>query len=469
MRDKFRLNGHGPNKGNAERRAPFKKFKDDEEGSLVIFAVFMVLMIITMGGIGVDLMRSERDRTILQHTLDRAILAAADLDQQQAPQTVVNDYFEAAGLEDFLSSVTVDEGINYKTVGAEAQSITTTAFMKLSGVDTLSATASGVAEERISNVEISMVLDVSGSMGSNNRMSRLKTASRTFIDTVLKPTNQGLISVNIIPYDEHVSAGSEIYNELNVTTQHGFSHCIEFDDYEFEQSGLNFSKTYKQMQHTRLYDSWGFQCPVEDWADITVFSEDSTALKNQINQLQPSGNTHIFMGMKWAAATLDPSFNSVVTQLVASGDADSDFADRPAAFDDVETLKTIVLMTDGVNTSSYRVQDWAYDSPSDYAHWSNWGIINYLNRYVRSNQHHHYYSTKYWGSYGDDLMASVCEAAKDDGIVIWSIGFEVNDHGADIMKDCASSPSHFFRVEGVEISEAFDTIARQINQLRLTQ
>jgi hypothetical protein len=37
------------------------------------------------------------------------------------------------------------------------------------------------------------------------------------------------------------------------------------------------------------------------------------------------------------------------------------------------------------------------------------------------------------------------------------------------MQDCASSPSHFFRVEGVELSEAFRAIARQINQLRLTQ
>ena len=39
----------------------------------------------------------------------------------------------------------------------------------------------------------------------------------------------------------------------------------------------------------------------------------------------------------------------------------------------------------------------------------------------------------------------------------------------NVMRDCASSPSHFFRVEGVEIEDAFEAIARQINQLRLTQ
>ena len=126
MRYKLRLTGRGPIKGNAERRSPFCAFKEEENGSLVIFAVFMVLMILTMAGIGIDLMRSERDRTVLQHTLDRAVLAAADLDQEQAPAKVVNDYFAAAGLEDFLSSVSVDQGLNYKTIGAQAQSITTT-------------------------------------------------------------------------------------------------------------------------------------------------------------------------------------------------------------------------------------------------------------------------------------------------------------------------------------------------------
>ena len=164
MRDTNHHSSLEPIEGRADQRSPLASFKDDESGSLVIFAVFMVLMILTIGGIGVDLMRSERDRNVLQHTLDRAILSAADLDQTQTPQAVVDYYFETAGLESFLSNVTVDQGINYKMFGAEAQSITTTAFMKMAGVDTLNATAAGVAEERIANVEISMVLDISGSM-----------------------------------------------------------------------------------------------------------------------------------------------------------------------------------------------------------------------------------------------------------------------------------------------------------------
>ena len=72
-------------------------------------------------------------------------------------------------------------------------------------------------------------------------------------------------------------------------------------------------------------------------------------------------------------------------------------------------------------------------------------------------------------STANSLLDNICDAAKEKGIVVWSIGFEVDSTGADIMQNCASSPAHFFRVEGVEITEAFRTIARQLNQLRLTQ
>ena len=53
--------------------------------------------------------------------------------------------------------------------------------------------------------------------------------------------------------------------------------------------------------------------------------------------------------------------------------------------------------------------------------------------------------------------------------MIWTIGFETTAHGKDVMRECASSQSHFFEVNGDQIILAFETIARYINQLRLTQ
>ena len=49
------------------------------------------------------------------------------------------------------------------------------------------------------------------------------------------------------------------------------------------------------------------------------------------------------------------------------------------------------------------------------------------------------------------------------------MGFEVTDHSADVMRSCASTPQHFYRVQGLDIEYAFASIANQINQLKLTQ
>ena len=473
MRDRVRHFGQTPFESNIQMRNSISGFMSEDRGSLTIFAIFMVLMILMMGGIGIDVMRSERDRTVLQHTLDRAILAAADLDQEEDPETVVNDYFEAAGLDDFLTSVSVAQGINYKTVGAEAQSVTPTTFMKMTGVDTLNATASGVVEERIANVEISMVLDISGSMGTGSKMSQLRAAATSFVNTVLSPENEGLVSVSLVPYSQHVNAGPLIYNELNTNHRHNYSHCVEMSDSTYNYTALNLNTTYDQMQHFQ----WNYDgsnsltdtiCPRYNYERIRAFSQNKNQLNNQIDDLQPRAGTQIFMGMKWGAAMLDPAFQPVVNKHIAKGWSDAAFAGRPVAYNDPETLKTVILMTDGINSTAARITDEHYDTKSKRINWRDYNLNYFLSHYVNYNNRSEYYYQKYSAAQGDALLDNICDASKAAGIVIWSIGFEVDNHGADVMRNCASSPAHFFRVEGVEISEAFRAIARQINQLRLT-
>jgi hypothetical protein len=70
----------------------------------------------------------------------------------------------------------------------------------------------------------------------------------------------------------------------------------------------------------------------------------------------------------------------------------------------------------------------------------------------------------------DQRLSRICQAARDAGIVIYTVGFELpNDNAALVLEDCASSPGHFFRVEGLEISDAFTAIARQVRQVRLIE
>ncbi len=451
------------------------QFAKGEDGNATYFASFIIMMMVLVGGLGVDLMRNELERTKLQNTLDRAVLAAADLDQTLTPAEVVADYFDKAGLGDTLSNVTVSQGDNYRTVTATASATTTTQFMHLTGVDTLNAPAIGTAEERKRKVEISLVLDISGSMGRNNRMPRLQAAAIEFAQTVLTPETADMVSLTIVPYSEHVNPGELVFQHFpNINQVHTASWCVEFEEEHYASAAVDFDHPYDQMQHfDYAYHPYNQLerpvCPSESYEEIRPLSQDLAAIEAQLNQLQPRWNTSIFMGMKWGTAFLDPSMRGVVGTLVDNGRVDPEFANRPADYTDSDTLKMVVVMTDGKNTQNIRIYDWAYDSASDVEHWINNNFMYWLRNNVYSYYHQYFYYMKYSDADGDRMLAQVCDAAKNKGIIVWGIGYEVNDHGADVLENCSSSPSHFYRVEGVEISDAFGAIAGKIADLRLTQ
>lgn len=450
------------------------RFWTEQNGSMSYLAVAGALVMTVFGGIGIDMIHAELKRNKIQNTLDRAVLAAADLENVVDPTMTVEDYFRAMQMSDTLTSVSTDTGSNYKRVTATGHATMASNFMELIGVTNLQAGGVSTAEEHINKVEVSLVLDISGSMADNQKMRRLKSASSIFLDTVLRDENAGLVSVSLVPYSEHVNPGEGIFNLLNVDQQHGFSHCIEFPETEFTSTALNTSITYEQMQHYQWNyfgnnDREDTVCPQFGYETITPFSIDREALKTQINAMEPRAGTAIFTGMKWGTALLDPSTQFIADSMINDGSVDVAVAGRPVSFSDTDTIKTIVLMTDGQHSQSFRIQDWAYNSESEVALWGQNNLWYYLVNNVHSSMWGSYYTQAWNATQADNMLNSICSAAKDQGIVIWGVGFEVSDHGANVMQNCASSPSHFFRVEGVAIEDAFYSIARTINQLRLTQ
>ena len=461
-------------------RCRLRNFASAEDGTVTIFACFMVIMMILVGGIGVDLMRHEMERTRIQAVSDRAVLAAADLDQTRDAKEVVYDYFAKSGMAGYVANVTVDQGLNYKTVTVDATTQMNTQFMDDLGVPKLTIPAIASAEEKVNKVEISLVLDISGSMRENGKMANLRDAAGVFIDTVIKSENKDLISVNVVPYTAQVNAGKDIFDQLNIDDKHAYSYCVDFVTADFEEATISTSKKYEHMQHFDAGYYWNGDddkqdtidnpgCPKRSYEQITAFSQHSKDLKNQIGNFQPRANTSIHLGMKWGVAMLDPSFRPINAALANAGKSDASFASRPASYSDSDTLKTVVLMTDGENVHTMRINNNYYQTDRrHHEHWSKYPLNWYLRNYVKSEDHHKWRYYKYYSWQADSMLDKICDAAKAKKIVIWSIGFEVTNSSADVMRNCASSPSHFFRVEGVEIKDAFTAIARQINQLRLT-
>ncbi|MEP2428147.1 MAG: TadE/TadG family type IV pilus assembly protein, partial [Tateyamaria sp.] len=192
-------------------------FARNEDGVITLFSIVMMLLMLMVAGIGVDLMQNEMRRTTLQNTIDRAVLAAADLDQTRPATDVVEDYFNKTGLSEFLVAVNPDVSIGSRNVTAEAFMRSDTQFMSLLGVDTLPVPAYSQAIEDVPNVEISLVLDYSQSMASNSRIENLHFAAKAFIDIVLAGSAQQATSINLVPYAGQVNPGPWMFNRLGGT------------------------------------------------------------------------------------------------------------------------------------------------------------------------------------------------------------------------------------------------------------
>lgn len=482
-------------------RKLLRQFGRDEDGSMIVFSLFLIVVMLILGGMSVDFMRFESRRAMLQGVADRAALAAANLQNTKNANDVVVDYFAKAGLSEYLDGdPIVLQNANYRSVQVNAKMDLNTYFLKLVDIDQLQASGVSRAVEGVGEVEISLVLDISGSMGfetlnadgsgtGETKMQKLREAATAFVTTVLAPEYQDKISVSLIPYSQHVNAGPTLFNRLSTVHRHDFSHCIEFPDTEFSTTALNTSLIYEQGQNVQFNplivsgkysnDTTEPVCPRYWFERITHVSQNIGVLTNQIAALEPRAGTSIFLGLKWGVALLDPSMRSVI----AAG-LDSAFTGRPVAYatptSPNRTEKVIVLMTDGENQWSDYMRPEYYDTPSEYAHWNdfNWPYYRYNHLNSGSSVNATWSYTRYTapgypgfgtGTDGDVLLDNLCTAAKAQGITIFTIAFEATTHGAETMAKCASSPSHFFNSSGGELKAIFEAIAGQITELRLTQ
>jgi Flp pilus assembly protein TadG len=360
-----------------------------QDGNVTVFGMMLFMLMLTMGGLAVDLMRYETTRTTLQNTLDRATLAAASLTQELDGEEVVNDYFAKAGMTEYLKGVTVTEGLNFREVEADASAETNPFFTHLIGIEEMDAFGHSTAEQRVTNVEIALVLDVSGSM-DGTKLANLKTAAINFVDTVLSSDGENRISIALVPYNGQVNLGAPLRASFNDLYAHGVANvnCIELPSAAFDTLGISVtaplpvssyadwsSSTNKTTSYVAFNDnSYGKPITTDDYDGpvcrprpgniVRLPDNNITELTLQINGLTATNYTSIMSGMKWGVAMLDPVMQPTFDTLAAAGEMPTEFDDRPYAWDDPESLKLIVLMTDGENTTHTVVTDAFKGGPS---------------------------------------------------------------------------------------------------------
>lgn len=565
-----------------------QRFCGDEEGSTTVLTLFIVLFMLVMAGLGIDTMRYEMERTHLQATLDSAVLAGAGAPvgtDKSDIKAIVEDYFAKAEMSDYLHAIDADgEGeddivatLNATSVYAEASMEMDTYLMKLSGVKSLGAGAAAAAEIRQPKLEVVLVLDVSGSM-SGDKLANLKVAAKEFVTTVLGSSNSGDTVITIVPFSWSVTPGWTIFDALAVDKKQNYSTCLKFKDNDFNHATLTTGASatsngvpVNQMIYTSVYGGFddlssGWRsCFTDTYMEITPYSFDEAHLHSRIDAMQAAGNTSGHQGMNWGSALLDPSFQAISADLIAAGEIDASLSTVPAPYTDRDTLKAIIVMGDGANTTSYffdvsnpeyrgahsdlhevtytdQVFKYAYhiykhkksydqskcgkpkwdcvyegngteksayflEDPDDgnfynleEEEWISaaefndlentldgfisseqldwemaWGLMSpdfYKDITGNSGPWNDYVASEYLnGAAKNERMLNNCAATKTQGVVVYSIGFEVPAGGTaeTVLTACASSGNHYYPAEGTNISTAFNSIASNLQNLRLTQ
>lgn len=543
-----------------ELRSLIRDFKANERGSVIVFTILVLVLMLLAGGMAVDFVRYSAAMARIQDTADRAALAATNLASNLDPEEVVETYFAAAGYADNLEAVYVEdtseyseeEGqeIDYRRVTVAYNFGIETLFLPFAGIDIMGGTNVSSAVQGVASLEISLVLDISASM-SGSRIATLRTEASTFAGTVLDEKYEGLVSMNVVPFAGDFDVGVHMYNYLEAVhymagidyldtlvvgadTPNDISddiqytgvpykdtlpylnrlaegadtpgdlsddvehigipyletliagadtpddrtddiqanlgpHCVQttnadLDSMDLPPKGRPKTADFKALKSwiRRGVEWW---CPIgatvryaqQEAGDMT----DEDSLVYMLANLPMGVGTHSAPALVYGAQLLNPTTQPAFEYLSDNGAISEDFADRPAAYDDIGVQKVLIFMSDG--------NPWHIRYPKDPMSRRNLNIdgtglggIDSSTLYTqqRSNNNH--------GTDFDNKCAAIKAAFPD--LTLITVAFEASTDAKSRLRICSSGDgSNFYDANEDSLGSVFSDIAKQVSQLRVLE
>lgn len=426
-------------------------------------------------GFAVDYSHANSVKAAMQSALDSTALMLA-----KDAATTSNADMQIKALNYFTALFTRPEATNIKiaaaftTTGGSQVTVTGTAsvptnFMGIFGASYQNITVGGSSTTAwgSTRLRVALVLDNTGSMADNGKMTALKAATKGLLAQLQgAATTNGDVYVSIIPFNKDVNAGSSNYNgswidwsdweddnghdsstQTCTTTKTGksgkstkkcttsttwvpdnhntWNGCITDRDQNYDQTvdqpTGSASDSPTKLFPAEEYDS----CPVS----MMGLSYNWTAMNSKVDSMISSGNTNQGIGLAWGWLS-----------LVGGGPLTAPAKDSNYTYQDV-----IVLMSDGLNTE---------------------------NRFSTSQSQidkRMYDSTK--------SGSGTCNNAKSSGVIIYTI--QVNTGGdptSTLLQNCAGSkdkmadPSKFYMVTTSSgLASVFSSIGTGLTKLRVAK
>jgi Flp pilus assembly protein TadG len=464
-------------------------FATSEAGNFAVITAITLTALMLAVGFSINTVEMMLTRSNLQQALDAAITSTArDLTTggitPEDARPTVTAFLTANGGTGFASAdeialddLDVDQGS--KTVSAQASVALPLLFPVFGGSSIRTITVASAAKYSDQSMEVSMVLDVTGSMAFDPKNSKLKNYGKinglkvAATDAVQElfagqnPENPR-VKIAIVPFADSVNVGPSLakstvfpeksmqYRNLEIASTdplpaNYYKNYKRPDNCATErkvanQSDDQYSDQYNDvgpdvlMPHRDylLTDfangkaGWGTSqtCPS---AALVPLTTDQTDLTDLISNLAPNGGTAGHIGIQWGWYMLSPHWASVLPSTSA-----------PAAYDPTKVTKVMILMTDGEFNLSY------YD------------VKNSHDAYNQNGK-----------QAPVDAATTLCANMKAKGIQIFTIGFGLPSDEAAVarqtLKDCATpdtpSVKYFYEAtDNDELDATFKAIVADLQK-----
>ncbi len=395
-----------------------RRFAQETSGTIAILFALSVLPVFVSIGLAIDGARGYSTKSKFGAVLDGAALATAktmrDRDLADEEALAMADRFVRLHMQrDLANSITTDDVTIVVDRAANTIKVDATAFVanhfgSMVNMPRFEVSQSATASFAVKEVELGMMLDVSGSMGEFGKIGDLQTAVGSLLDTLFPDNGSRFKSrVGIAPFSTSVNVGA--YAAIAKGTGLG-SGCVT------ERTGSSAFSDAPPMNGFK-FGSAATECPVNS---ILPLTDRKTDLSSAVSALSPNGATAGHLGAAWAWYLVSPSWSSIWPA-----------ASTPKPYGDPKVVKAVLLMTDGMFNTEYEA-----------------------------------------GLNGTSAAqaASLCQNIKAQGVTVYTVAFQAPTEVLPVLRNCATTPAHAYDARDASaLNTAFSKIASELMELRITR
>ncbi|PCI02797.1 MAG: hypothetical protein COB78_12500 [Hyphomicrobiales bacterium] len=435
----------------------FKLFARNERGGIALPAGIAFLAIILSAGAAVDYSRISHTKTIVADALDAALLAAAKdlsigaVSQDKVEKRFSDFFFTNVEIRSKQTDVFVIKefdadpvtGIVSATVEADLKM----AFMGIVGKDRVKIPLKSEVRFKTDEIELAMMLDVTGSMGGA-KLTALKKAAFDAVEILLPEGGNpnGTVRIGLVPYSYAVNAGTYAKDVNN-----NYGGNIKHDGY-YVGKGVNTKNCVVERGGADKYTDASYSsahiptdvragCPK---TAIRPLTNDRDVLLADLKSLKADGSTAGHMGIAWTYYMLSENWRELWPP-----ESDPENYSK-------NVQKIAILMTDG-EFNTY------YNGTKGNPYGSSEGKVDGIDRRTKSAE----------------TATSLCDNMKQDkggepGIIVYSIAFKAPAKAQLTLKACATPDTpqtkyyHATKTEE-ELRAVFQEIAFNIQKLRISR